>query len=30
MLDLFTLVGGDAHFDDLLKEFRIALERTLN
>jgi putative thioredoxin len=30
MLDLFTLLGGDAQFDDLVREFRIALARTLN
>lgn len=30
MLDLFTLLGGDARFDDLVREYRIALARTLN
>ncbi|MDP2826141.1 MAG: tetratricopeptide repeat protein [Sulfuritalea sp.] len=30
MLDLFTLLGGDAQYDDLVREFRIALARTLN
>ena len=30
MLDLFTLLGGDAQFDDLVRAFRIALARTLN
>ncbi len=30
MLDLFSLLGGDAQFDDLVREFRIALARTLN
>ncbi len=30
MLDLFSLLGSDAQFDDLVREFRIALARTLN
>lgn len=30
MLDLFTLLGGDAQYDDLVREFRIQLARTLN
>lgn len=30
MLDLFTLLGRDAQFDDLVREFRIQLARTLN
>ena len=30
MLDLFTLLGGDAQYDDLVREFRILLARTLN
>ena len=30
MLDLFTLLGGDPHYDDLAREFRIQLARTLN
>lgn len=30
MLDLFSLLGGDAQFDDLVREFRITLARTLN
>ena len=30
MLDLFTLLGGDAQYDDLIREFRILLARTLN
>jgi putative thioredoxin len=30
MLDLFTLLGGNAQCDDLIREFRIALARTLN
>ncbi len=30
MLDLFTLLGGDSQFDDLVREFRILLARTLN
>lgn len=30
MLDLFTLLGGDARYDDLVREFRIQLARTLN
>ena len=30
MLDLFTLLGGNAQYDDLVREFRIALARTLN
>lgn len=30
MLDLFTLLGGDAQHDDLVREFRILLARTLN
>jgi putative thioredoxin len=30
MLDLFTLLGGNPQFDDLVREFRIALARTLN
>ncbi len=30
MLDLFALLGGNAQHDDLLREFRILLARTLN
>jgi putative thioredoxin len=30
MLDLFTLLGGNARYDDLVREFRIRLSRTLN
>ncbi|MDP2135426.1 MAG: tetratricopeptide repeat protein [Sulfuritalea sp.] len=30
MLDLFTLLGSDAHYDDLVREFRIQLARTLH
>lgn len=30
MLDLFTLLGGDTQYDDLVREFRIQLARTLN
>jgi putative thioredoxin len=30
MLDLFTLLGSDGQSDDLVREFRIALARTLN
>lgn len=30
MLDLFTLLGADPRFDDLVREFRIQLARTLN
>ena len=30
MLDLFALLGGNAQFDDLVREFRIRLSRTLN
>jgi putative thioredoxin len=30
MLDLFTLLGGNAQYDDLVREFRIRLSRTLN
>jgi putative thioredoxin len=30
MLDLFALLGGDAQYDDLVREFRIQLARTLN
>jgi putative thioredoxin len=30
MLDLFTLLGGEAQYDDLMREFRIRLARTLN
>ena len=30
MLDLFTLLGSNAQYDDLVREFRIALARTLN
>lgn len=30
MLDLFTLLGGNAQFDELVREFRIRLSRTLN
>lgn len=30
MLDLFALLGGDGQFDDLVREFRIQLARTLN
>lgn len=30
MLDLFTLLGGSAQYDDLVREFRIQLARTLN
>ena len=30
MLDLFALLGGNARFDDLVREFRIRLSRTLN
>jgi len=30
MLDLFTLLGGNAQYDDLVREFRIRLARTLN
>jgi putative thioredoxin len=30
MLDLFTLLGGNAQHDDLVREFRILLARTLN
>jgi putative thioredoxin len=30
MLDLFTLLGGDPQYADLVREFRIQLARTLN
>ena len=30
MLDLFTLLGSEAQYDDLVREFRIRLARTLN
>jgi putative thioredoxin len=30
MLDLFAMLGADAHYDDLVREFRIQLARTLN
>jgi putative thioredoxin len=30
MLDLFTLLGGNAQYGDLVREFRIRLARTLN
>jgi len=30
MLDLFTLLGADPQFDDLVREFRVQLARTLN
>jgi putative thioredoxin len=30
MIDLFTLLGGDPHCEDLVREFRIQLARTLN
>ena len=30
MLDLFTLLGGEPQHDDLVREFRIRLARTLN
>jgi putative thioredoxin len=30
MLDLFTLLNGDSQYDDLVREFRIQLARTLN
>jgi putative thioredoxin len=30
MLTLFTMLGGKPQFDDLLREFRVALSRTLN
>jgi putative thioredoxin len=30
MLDLFALLGGNAQFDELVREFRIRLSRTLN
>lgn len=30
MLDLFTLLGADPEYDDLVREFRIQLARTLN
>ena len=30
MLDLFTLLGATARHDDLVREFRILLARTLN
>lgn len=30
MLDLFTLLGGDARHDDLVRDFRVRLARTLN
>jgi len=30
MLDLFTLLDGNPQFDDLVREFRIRLSRTLN
>ncbi|MDO8789706.1 MAG: tetratricopeptide repeat protein [Sulfuritalea sp.] len=30
MVDLFTLLGGDPQHDDLVREFRIRLARTLN
>jgi putative thioredoxin len=30
LLDLFALLGGDARFDDLVREFRVMLARTLN
>ena len=30
MLDLFTLLGSEAQYDDLVREFRIQLARTLN
>jgi len=30
MVDLFTLLGGDPHYHDLVRDFRIRLARTLN
>ena len=30
MLDLFALLGGNAQYDDLVRDFRIQLARTLN
>jgi len=30
MLELFTLLGSDGQYDDLVREYRIALARTLN
>ncbi|MCX8087177.1 MAG: tetratricopeptide repeat protein [Rhodocyclaceae bacterium] len=30
MLNLFTLLGDDPQYDDLVREFRVALARTLN
>jgi hypothetical protein len=30
MLDLFTLLGGNEQYSDLVREFRIRLARTLN
>ena len=30
MLDLFTLLGGNPQYDDLMRKFRIQLARTLN
>jgi putative thioredoxin len=30
MLDLFVLLGDDSQFDDLVREFRVRLARTLN
>jgi putative thioredoxin len=30
MLDLFTVLGSNSHYDDLVREFRIQLARTLN
>jgi putative thioredoxin len=30
MLTLFTVLGGQARYDDLVREFRVALSRTLN
>ena len=30
ILALFTLLGSDGQYDDLVREYRIALARTLN
>ncbi|MDP2134886.1 MAG: tetratricopeptide repeat protein [Sulfuritalea sp.] len=30
MLDLFTLLGSNAHYDDLVREYRVQLARTLH
>jgi hypothetical protein len=30
MLDLFTVLSGDNQHDDLVREFRVRLARTLN